>query len=336
MGRTQKRFKISITALLFLFMLANLVFAFVWQGKFWVGSLDHYQKANELETKGNLEGALQEARQAARKKPHDTGYRNYLGWTYFHLGKYDDAVREFRKSLEIDPDSIDAVKGTAYVHEEQEKGSGIAYLREYVDGNPDPDVLLLLANMSSLDTGTYDLAIDTYNQYLKAKPSDSETRLNLVRLLESENRFKEAETEYEVLLQNDPENREYALKLSRLKSWNRSYSASVSAYDKLLLNSPHDLKLLEEKARAQQWAKDFSGAAETWELILSLDRKNVKAMKKLAQMNSYMKDADLKEIQTRNKITRMAPGDIGNRQRLAELLTAKQYHSMKRSVKGER
>ena len=326
MGRTQKRFKISITALLFLFMLANLIFAFIWQGKFWISPLDHYHKAKDLETGGNVEAALQEAKQASRKKPHDTGYRNYLGWTYVRLGKYDDAIREFMKSLEIDPHSFDAVKGTAHVHEEQEKGSGIAYLREYVAGNPEPDVLLLLANMSSLDPGTYDLAIDTYKQYLKAMPSDSETRLNLVRLLESEKRFEEAETEYAVLLQNDPENREYALKLSRVKSWNKRYSASVSAYDKMLLSSPHDIKLLEEKARAQQWAKDFSGAAETWELILSLDKKNVKAMKKLAQMYSYMKNAELKEIQRRNEITRMAPGDIRNRQRLAELLTARSQY----------
>ena len=72
MGRTQKRFKISITALLFLFMLANLIFAFIWQGKFWISPLDHYHKAKELETGGNLEAALQEAKQASRKKPHDT------------------------------------------------------------------------------------------------------------------------------------------------------------------------------------------------------------------------------------------------------------------------
>jgi tetratricopeptide (TPR) repeat protein len=314
MGKTQKRFKISIRVLLFLFMLANIIFAFHWQGKFWISPLDHYHKAKELETKGNLEGALQEAKQASRKKPHDTEYQNYLGWTHFRLEQYDDAVREFRKSLEIDQYNYDAIKG---IYEAQEKDSGITYLRDYVNDNPDPDVLLLLANISSLDAGTYGLAIDTYQQYLKARPSDSETRHLLARLLESENRFKESETEYEMLLQNDPENREYALKLARLKSWNGHFKASISIYNKLLPDPPHDVKLLEEKASVQQWAKDFSGAAETWELILSLDNKNVKAMKELAQMYSYMKDAELKEIQTRNKITRMAPGDIENRLRLA-------------------
>ncbi|UCH80748.1 MAG: tetratricopeptide repeat protein [Nitrospiraceae bacterium] len=323
MGRTLKRFKISITALLFLFMLANLIFAFFWQGRFWISPLDHYHKARELETKGNLEGALKEAEQAVRKKPHNTEYRNYLGWTHFRLEQFDDAVREFRKSLEIDQYNFEAIKG---IYEAQEKGSGKTYLRDYVNDNPDPDVLLLLANISSLDAGTYDLAIDAYQQYLKARPSDSETRLNLIRLLESEKRFKEAETEYEILLQNDPENREYALKLARLKSWNGQFNTSISIYNKLLPDPPHDVKLLEEKASVQQWAKDFSGAVETWELILSLDNKNVNAMKNLARMYSYMKDAELKEIQIRHEIARIAPRDTGNRLRLAELLTARSLY----------
>ena len=52
-----------------------------------------------------------EAVRAVDLSPKDTGYRANLGSACYHLKRYDDAIREFREALRLDPNNAGARDG---------------------------------------------------------------------------------------------------------------------------------------------------------------------------------------------------------------------------------
>ncbi len=62
-----------------------------------------FQKAYELQMRGELENAIHMYKQSIEVLPTAEAH-TFLGWTYSFLGMYDDAIRECKKAIELDPD----------------------------------------------------------------------------------------------------------------------------------------------------------------------------------------------------------------------------------------
>ena len=55
----------------------------------------------------NLERALEMIQDAVAAEPENAAYRDSLGWVFFRLGRYDEAVVELKKAAEVDePDGV--------------------------------------------------------------------------------------------------------------------------------------------------------------------------------------------------------------------------------------
>ncbi len=57
----------------------------------------------------NLERALEMIRQAVEARPDSQAFRDSLGWVLYRLERYEEALVEMEKAIELDPDDVDGV-----------------------------------------------------------------------------------------------------------------------------------------------------------------------------------------------------------------------------------
>jgi tetratricopeptide (TPR) repeat protein len=57
--------------------------------------------------------AVEEYRQAAAANPQSAEAHANLGWGYYGVDKWDDAIREFNEALRLEPGHVDALYGLA-------------------------------------------------------------------------------------------------------------------------------------------------------------------------------------------------------------------------------
>jgi len=64
---------------------------------------DTLRHAMELQQAGDLEGAVQGYRQFLAARPKEAGVQANLGVLLAHLGRFDDAITEYKKAVALDP-----------------------------------------------------------------------------------------------------------------------------------------------------------------------------------------------------------------------------------------
>jgi Flp pilus assembly protein TadD len=77
--------------------------------------LDYLSEALALERQGDFEAALTSYRLALRDRPNDRRILQNMAIAYSKTGRIDEAIRCYRRALEIDPESSGAHYGVAYL-----------------------------------------------------------------------------------------------------------------------------------------------------------------------------------------------------------------------------
>lgn len=94
--------------------------------------------ADTLET--NLEEVLELAQSAVELQPESPYYLDTLAWTYYKLGRYQEALDIYNKTIERTPDASYLYLGRGHVNAEVgEVTAAIADLEMYVQLEPDAD-----------------------------------------------------------------------------------------------------------------------------------------------------------------------------------------------------
>ncbi len=133
---------------------------------------DYFKKAYELQMRGELENAIQAYKQSLEILPTAEAH-TFLGWTYSFLGMYEDAIRECKHAIDLDPDF----------------------------GNPYNDIGAYM-----IELGQWDEAIPWLEKAIGAKRYDSYCfpHYNLGRIYERKWDWKRAVEEYNKALQENP------------------------------------------------------------------------------------------------------------------------------------
>ncbi len=133
---------------------------------------EHFQKAYEHQMKGELEEAEALYKKSIGIHPTAEAY-TFLGWTYSFMRRYDDAIEECRKAIEVDPEF----------------------------GNPYNDIGAYV-----IEKGNLDEAIPWLEKATQAKRYDSYCfpHLNLGRVWEKKGRWSKAMEEYRLALKENP------------------------------------------------------------------------------------------------------------------------------------
>ncbi|WP_447977628.1 tetratricopeptide repeat protein [Candidatus Nitrospira bockiana] len=120
----------------------------------------YFQKAYELQMKGELEEAVSLYKRSIEAHPTAEAY-TFLGWTYSFMGKLDEAIEECQHAIAIDPDF----------------------------GNPYNDIGAYL-----IEKGQYDEAIPWFEKAMQARRYESPAfpHLNLGRVYERKGQWSDA------------------------------------------------------------------------------------------------------------------------------------------------
>lgn len=147
-------------------------------------------------------------KEALKINPKYTDARHNLGVLYNHLGRYDDAIREFELALQDElyrnrANTLNAL-GWAYYKKGDYKNAEDAFKKTI---KHDRMYLIAYDNLGKvyIDSKRYSEAVEILNQVLKLKSNYPEARLDLGIAYLKLGKTDEAKTEFESALALDPE-----------------------------------------------------------------------------------------------------------------------------------
>jgi tetratricopeptide (TPR) repeat protein len=171
-----------------------------------------------------------------------------------------EAERAYKKALEVDPDSEDALTGLSLVYLDLGNSQAAAdTLKALADKNPSARSLRALAETYE-QMKEFGLAADTLKKALTLNPQDAgEVKQDLARNLIQAQRYPEALQIYQDLVAEDPSDAQSYLHMSQIYSRQRKFNDAHAASDKALAIDPANLdirynqvSLLEAEGKTQQ------------------------------------------------------------------------------------
>ena len=145
-----------------------------------------FAEAYRQQMTGELEEAKRLYRESLEMYPTAEGH-TFLGWTYSFEGRWEDAIEECLKAIEVDP----------------------------TFGNPYNDIGAYLIELDREDE-----AIEWFQKALKASRYESYSfpHFNLGRVYEMKRRFQESLREYKEALKENPQHRGALAAVGRLQA----------------------------------------------------------------------------------------------------------------------
>jgi Flp pilus assembly protein TadD len=102
------------------------------------GETDYYQEGVELLGLEKYHDALTSFRLALRESPNDSDVLQQIAVTYTHIGMTDEAVRTYRRVLELKPAASGAHYGLAFLLLQRgSKEDGMSHLRAFLENPPE-------------------------------------------------------------------------------------------------------------------------------------------------------------------------------------------------------
>jgi tetratricopeptide (TPR) repeat protein len=212
-----------------------------------------------------------------------------LGFTENALGKTDESIAAYRKSVVAKPDVFESNLNLGLQLEKSGRPDAEQFLRAATQLKPTSHIAegkarawLSLAHF--LESSNPDEAIVAYHQAATLQPKDPEPRLDAGLLFEKQKRFADAEQEYKAALEIDPTSADAATGLANIYMAGRRLPEAAAALRKVVVAHPDDVSAHIQLGR-----------------VLAADGKN---------------DDAITELQTAVK---MAPADASTERELADL-----------------
>lgn len=133
------------------------------------------ERAVEAERHGDFAEAVSAFEQLIKNGADSPELRNNLGIAYFQLGRYDDALKQFRRVLASSPASLppNLFSGLSLLKLQRPKEAAM-FLRKAEIAQPDsPDVLIALAQ-ADVGAGNLSQASSLYQRVTKLQPNSAD------------------------------------------------------------------------------------------------------------------------------------------------------------------
>ncbi|HYN01834.1 MAG TPA: tetratricopeptide repeat protein [Vicinamibacteria bacterium] len=227
-------------------------------------------RAVELHQSGDLEGASALYVQVLRAVPSAWRVRSNLGAAWAGLGRYEDAIDQYRQALQQEDDSsIRRNMAVALLKTGRTREAGVEAERALLAQPQDRDALLILADCR-LRLGETQAAIDILQPAAAAAPGDKAVAYLLGTALLDSNRVGDAQVVMDRVFRDDsPESH---VLLGSMYARRGEWPAAVAEYDKAraanpklpLVNFLYGEALMKER-------NDWAGAAAAFRAELEID-----------------------------------------------------------------
>jgi len=196
-------------------------------------------KAETLIQKHDFAQAEPLLRKAAERDPSNYVAWFDLGYVENGLGKVDDSIAAYRKSVAAKPDVFESNLNLGLQLAKQNQPDAEQFLRAATQLKPTSHVSegkerawLSLAHV--LEATKPDDAVSAYQQAATLQPRDAEPHLGAGLLLEKQNKFADAEHEYKQALELDPASADAATGLANLYMRGRRFPEAEEALRKVV------------------------------------------------------------------------------------------------------
>jgi tetratricopeptide (TPR) repeat protein len=218
-----------------------------------------------------------------------------LGFAYHQLGKRDDSVAAYRKSVSAKPDVFESNLNLGLALAEAEDVQAEQYLRAATKLNPASNAArghmrAWLALGRLLQTTKPDEAIVAFRQAADLDPKAPEPHLDAGALLEKQQKPGEAERDYQQALSIAPDSSDALIALSNLYMREKRFDDAQASLRKLVALHPKDASAHFQLGRMLAIAGKNEDASSEIEAGLRLDPSDRKAQRDLADL-----DADLRK-----------------------------------------
>lgn len=212
-----------------------------------------------------------------------------LGFAYHQLGKRDDSIAAYRKSVSAKPDVFESNLNLGLALAEERDAQAEQYLRAATKLNPSSNIAqgharAWLALGRLLETTKPDEAIAAFQQAANLDPKNPEPHLDAGALLEKQQKDGEAEREYQQALSIAPDSSDAVIALSNLYMREKRFDDAQAFLRKLVALHPNDAGAHFQLGRMLAIAGNNEDAASEMEAGLKLDPTDRKAHRDLADL----------------------------------------------------
>ncbi len=211
-------------------------------------SRPRYLLAVALDRSGDAAGAAESFDALLHLDPNEIAAIDYLGWAALRQGKPDEAEKDFRRALEVQPNAPEACRGLA----------------------------------QSLDAQKKPEAVGAYRGYLELMPNDSEARARLIHLLVEQKANDEALAELNRLDAGKPPTIDSLKLRADVQIAAKKWDDSISTLQQALALAPNDAQLHGGLGRIYLQKRDFASAEKELRIAMRLDARNLTYFKDLA------------------------------------------------------
>jgi tetratricopeptide (TPR) repeat protein len=170
--------------------------------------------------------------------------------SWLMLGRLDkiaqnstDALKAYKKALEVDPDNEDALTGLAMVYTDLGDNKAAAdLLRKVADKNPSPHSLVNLAGVYE-ELKDYSLAAEMLRRALDQQPGNSDLKRPLAEDLLHSDQVEDALKLYQELADEDPKDPSSLLRISQIYREKSDFAKARAAADKAKEIDPANLEI---------------------------------------------------------------------------------------------
>ena len=188
-----------------------------------------------------------------------------VGKDYLNKKRYDDAIRNFKVSIEYDSTFIPAYLNLAWAYLQKAQtltmdttwkiyydSAAIVY-RKIAQINPnDSRGWQGLGFMYGIYKNDVDSGIYFYRKALEVDPNNNDARYGLAKLLDKAGRKEEAEKLYKEALAKDPDNLGLNKSYGRFLAEQKRYAEAVPYLEKVISKTPNDYDLITYLAKGYE------------------------------------------------------------------------------------
>ncbi|MXV77490.1 tetratricopeptide repeat protein, partial [Candidatus Poribacteria bacterium] len=202
----------------------------------------------------------------------------------------------------------------------------IKYYQQKLETTPNEPELLGLLAAAYIENQQTEEGINVYRKGLELAPTDSTLRLNLIAALRNDEKFAEAATEYEVLSEQDPDDFGIYRELGELYIQVDDEDSARKTYQQMIDRDPNSASTyltLAEIYTGNEWLED---AIAAYQKAISLAPNNLDYIAYFGEFYLRQGSRD-KAIETWNMMVASNLGIAENYERLAKLLSTKNFHT---------
>jgi predicted Zn-dependent protease len=240
----------------------GMIFWIAWSQDhdFWRSKQSLYKEAQEAAGRGDQARALELARKAWVRDPDSSEYGILLARLYLDGGQVKAALEISRQILARNPGPGALIIQAQALEQLGKTQEALDALALYLQRQPDDqNILDTAAGIAGRHEKYYPVAI-TYYQRLYGLDHEPQVRRVLVKLLASQDQYKEAIALQKEEVAEFPEDQEALHFLALLYYWKRDYGASSDIYQGLLEKSAGDAALHLEAAKVADAAHNSDRA----------------------------------------------------------------------------